>query len=106
MSYTKEETKFKVVNYGHRIWRPTKDTKKTNMVQVLDISPEVVGLTGTIREAQVVQGISSYALDLNQSGPGLKCSWYYGNQLELLEPESPGMGGTIFRLKFEKKWNS
>lgn len=62
----------KVINYGNLINQGYPDQ--------WDMCPEVVGQTGIISQAEVVQGESHYAID-NIIG---KHAWYNDDQLELI----------------------
>ncbi len=69
--------KVRIVNYGHRIF-----SNMNGKFEIIDISAELVGMEGIIKEGKVTQDRPSYVLD----GIPNKCAWYDEEQLEMISP--------------------
>ena len=86
----------KVVRYGHVLWAAGEEDKKRmaktgrfkliqeiDNVEYWDVSPELVGRTGTIDNISITQNVPSYSV----SGIPEKHAWYVESQLELVDTE-------------------
>lgn len=66
-------TPVRIVEYGSMHYEHVNG----DIWRAIDLSPELVGQTGRIREVSTIQGRNSYAID----GPN-KTAWYFDDQLE------------------------
>lgn len=84
--------KVKIINYGSKIWSNEKLLDDTNflgkakigktIVNLYDMTPEIVGKESTISDVIVTQGITKYSL---QSYGPYKVAWFNEDQLELIK---------------------
>jgi hypothetical protein len=66
----------RIVNYGHRI----AIHHKGGGMEMVDISPDIVGQEGEIDEIRTIQGTRIYSIN----GPS-KHAWYHENQMQKID---------------------